>query len=67
MTTQKGTFQYVAPELWSGDGEYDYRVDVYSMGAIMFEMLVGKNPVDAGCYKVANGMIEVADIKEKRE
>lgn len=37
-----GTEGYVAPELWLEDEAYDQRVDVFSVGAILFELLTGK-------------------------
>lgn len=36
-----GTEGYVAPELWFEDEVYDQRVDVFSVGAILFELLTG--------------------------
>ena len=37
-----GTEGYVAPELWLEDEVYDQRVDVFSVGAILFELLTGR-------------------------
>lgn len=36
-----GTEGYVAPELWLADDEYDERVDIFSVGAILFELMSG--------------------------
>ena len=38
------SFAYLAPEQCSGSEDADRRVDVYSLGAIMFEMLSGSAP-----------------------
>ncbi|MBD3317082.1 MAG: protein kinase [Chitinivibrionales bacterium] len=38
-----GTLQYFSPEQLQ-DGEVDFRTDIYSLGVILYEMLVGKNP-----------------------
>ena len=40
--TLTGTRKYMAPEQY--DGEYDYRVDLYSLGFILYEMLTGRFP-----------------------
>jgi serine/threonine protein kinase len=36
-----GTHGYVAPELWMTD-DYDHRVDIFSAGAMLFELYSGK-------------------------
>ncbi|NVB82116.1 MAG: protein kinase [Kofleriaceae bacterium] len=39
-----GTPEYMAPEQAAGRNDTDHRVDVYALGTIMYEMLVGKTP-----------------------
>jgi translation initiation factor 2-alpha kinase 4 len=46
MTTSVGTFYYVAPEVRSAVGTYNSKVDMYSLGIILFEM----------CYPPVEGM-----------
>ena len=43
-----GSRGYWAPEQSdSGDGKYDSKVDVYPIGVMMFELLIGKDPLSA--------------------
>lgn len=38
-----GTYEYMAPEMLF-KGEYDYRVDVWALGVLLYEMLHGHAP-----------------------
>lgn len=39
-----GTPTYMAPELLTGQGAIDARIDVYAMGVVLYEALVGRPP-----------------------
>ena len=45
-----GTPGYVAPEILN-DSKYDCKVDVFSVGVIMYLLLTGKQPIKTYSYR----------------
>jgi serine/threonine-protein kinase len=52
-----GTPEYMAPESLQMDGEQDHRVDVYSLGVMMFELLTGGVPFEG---RYADVLVQVS-------
>ena len=49
METILGTPLYMAPELFNED-TYNFKVDVWAIGVIVFELLTGEHPFKAKTY-----------------
>lgn len=44
LKSRCGTAAYMAPEILNGM-QYNYKVDIWSIGALFFELLVGVPPI----------------------
>ena len=49
--TLVGTPAYASPERLRGDDRRDPRVDIYSIGVVLYEMIVGKRPFDGETFR----------------
>jgi len=44
----KGTYGYIAPEQLTGMAPTDHRADIFALGVILYEILLGAHPFDTG-------------------
>jgi len=61
-----GTPAYMSPEQSAGDPELDHRSDLYSLGCVLFEMLVGQPPFAAAAYATVLGQHAVTPAPSVR-
>lgn len=55
-----GTPQYMAPEVCESREAIDHRIDIYSLGVLLFQMITGRLPFDGGSM----GSILVKQVTE---
>lgn len=74
LNDRSGTVGYLAPELIQkmNDDLYDEKVDIYSLGILMIELLTGSNPFKCGDYKKSminnyEGIVDLQSLKVKSD
>ncbi|RMH42468.1 MAG: serine/threonine protein kinase [Deltaproteobacteria bacterium] len=60
-----GTLSYLAPERLRGQSP-DGRADVYGVGVILYELLVGRPPFDGGDAEIMRGHLQVEPVPPSR-
>ena len=55
--TAPGTLAYMAPEMLRDGKSIDYRVDIYALGIVLYQMLSGELPFKGDLYSVINQQI----------
>lgn len=61
-TTLCGTLDYLPPEMVEGR-EHDSTADVWSLGVLAYEFLVGSPPFEAECYRATYRRISSVDLR----
>lgn len=51
-TVALGTREYAAPEQFGGQGETDARTDIYNLGATLYYLVTGHNPMEPPHYRM---------------
>ncbi len=62
-----GTPQYMAPEQAAGDRDIDGRADIYSLGAVLYEMLTAEPPHTASTAQAIIARVLVDEPRSVRE
>src|SRR5262249_19591628 len=62
LTAPLGTLDYMAPEQLTRSVEQDSRIDVYAIGAVLYEMLCGEVPYDARTADEMRGKHRARDM-----
>ena len=60
----KGTWPYMAPEIWTGSRDFRPRVDLFALGCILYRLVVGKK-LFPGRFQEVYGQIQNRTAEEE--
>ena len=63
---QPGTDLYMPPEVKVEGIHYDSRMDVYSLGVIILEMCIGRDPIATEAFRMSGEGLEIVPEVERR-
>lgn len=64
--SKKGTYNYMAPEVYSGRGQYDFKSDIYSLGIVLYKLLNNNRFPLIDARSVSVTYTQMQDAFEKR-
>lgn len=62
----RGTMAYLPPEVITGEGPMDHRVDLFSVGVVLYEITTGARPFAGNSLETMQAIVECAPLPPSR-